>query len=104
MLIRNFNFIPLLRTSGLKKSILLGNKIKVKTNIWIVITRIFTYIYSVNLACVLNSSYFNKSCQFCQNVWCVAFYGQYTIWFLDRTNVLGDKAFNSVCDLDRYLP
>ena len=22
----------------------------------------------------------------------------------DSTNVLGDKAFNSVCDLDRYFP
>ena len=32
MLFRNSNFIPFLRTSGLKKSIILGNKIKVKTN------------------------------------------------------------------------
>ena len=54
MLFRNSNFIPFLRTSGLKKSIILGNKIKVKTNFLILITFIFTYIHSVNLACVLN--------------------------------------------------
>ena len=55
MLFHTSNFIPFLRTSGLKKSIILGNKIKVKTNFWILITFIFTYIHSVNLACVLNS-------------------------------------------------
>ena len=48
MLFRNSNFIPFLRTSGLMK-------IEVKTNFWILITFIFTYIHSVNLACVLNS-------------------------------------------------
>ena len=55
MLFRYLNFIPFLRTYGLKKSIILCNKIKVKTNLWILITCIFTYIHSVNLACVLNS-------------------------------------------------
>ena len=56
MLFRSSNFIPFLRTSGLKKSIILGNKIKVKTNFWILVICIFTYIQSVNLACVLNIS------------------------------------------------
>ena len=51
MLIRKLKFIPFLRTSGLKKNILLGNKIKVKTNIWILITCIFTYNHGVSLAC-----------------------------------------------------
>ena len=55
MLFRHLNFIPFLRTSGLKKNIILGNQIKVKTNIWILITCIFTYIHSMNLAFVLNS-------------------------------------------------
>ena len=55
MLFRNLNFIPFLRTSSLKKSIILGNKIKVKTNFLILITCIVSYIQSVNLACVLNS-------------------------------------------------
>ena len=55
VIFRNSNFIPFLRTSGLKKSIILGNKIKVKTNFLMLITFIFTYIHSVNLACVLNS-------------------------------------------------
>ena len=55
MIFRNSNFIPFIRTSGLKKSIILGNKIKVKTNFWILIAFVFTYIHSVNLACVLNS-------------------------------------------------
>ena len=51
MLFRNSNFIPILRTSGLKKSII---KIKGKTNFWILITSILI-VHSVNLACVLNS-------------------------------------------------
>ena len=55
ILFRYSNFIPFVRTSGLIKSIILGNKIKVKTNFWILITCIFTYIHSVNLACVLIS-------------------------------------------------
>ena len=54
MLFQNSNFIPFLRTSGLKKSIILGNKLSVKTNFWILIF-IFTYIHSVNLACDTNS-------------------------------------------------
>ena len=52
MLFRNLNFIPFLRTSCLKKSIILCNKIKVETNFWILIMSIHTYIHSVNLACV----------------------------------------------------
>ena len=55
MLFRNFNFIRFLRTSGLKKKILPGNKFNVKVNIRILIRCIFTYIHSVSLACVLNS-------------------------------------------------
>ena len=53
MLSRYLNFILFLRISGLKRTILLGNKFKVKINIRILITFIFTYIHSVNLACVL---------------------------------------------------
>ena len=34
-----------------------------------------------------------KSCQFCHNLLCVAFYGQYTIGVLNSINVLGDKTF-----------
>ena len=55
MLFRISNFIKFLRTSGSKKSIIVGNKLKVKTNFLILITFIFTYIHSVNLRCVLNS-------------------------------------------------
>ena len=62
MLFRSSNFIPFLRTSGLKKSIILGNKIKVKTNFWILLTCMFTYIQSVNLACVFNS--YSAKCDF----------------------------------------
>ena len=45
-----------------------------------------------------------KSCQFCQNVCSVAFYGQYTVVFLNSIDALGDKTFRSECDLDRFLP
>lgn len=80
MLVRNSISIPFLRTSSLKRSILLGNKIKVKTNIWISITCIFTYIKGVNLACV-------------------SFYGQYTmintICDLDRCLLLYSKFFST---------
>ena len=57
MLYRSSNFILFLRTFGLKKNIILGKKIKVKTNFLILITCIFTYIQSVNLARVLNSNF-----------------------------------------------
>ena len=46
MLLCYLYFIPFLRTSGSKKSILFGNKIKVKTNIWVLMTCIFTSIHS----------------------------------------------------------
>ena len=94
----------------MKKSILLDNRIKVKTNIWILITCIYLYlhVHSVNLACVLNllNVIFRdfKISQFCQNAWCVVFYGQYTIGFLNSINVLGDKILNPILDLDRCLP
>ena len=39
-----------------------------------------------------------------QNVWGVAFYGQYTIGFLNSINVLGEGTFNTVCVLDRFSP
>ena len=73
MIFRNSKFIPFLISSGLKKRlIILGNKIKVKTNFWILITFIFTYIHSVNLAMcfkfvILRNVIFrdfSKSCQF----------------------------------------
>ena len=111
MLFRNSNFILFLRTSGLKKSIILGNKIKVKTNFWIFITFIFTIIHSVNLACVFKFVILRNvifidltSSQFCQNVLCVSLCGQYTIGFINSINVLRDKKINSVCALDRFLP
>ena len=110
MLFRSSNFLPFLRTSGLKKSIILGNKIKVKTNFWILVTCIFTYIQSVNLACVLYSYFCEiwfletfKILSILSNVLCFALYGQYTIWFLNSINVLRKKK-NSVCALDRFLP
>ena len=37
-------------------------------------------------------------------MYCAQFYGQYTIGFLNSFNVMGDKTFNSVCDLDLFLP
>ena len=39
----------------MKKSISLGNELKVRTNIWISIICIFTYIHNVNTTCVLKS-------------------------------------------------
>ena len=36
-------------------------------------------------------------------MWCVAFYGQYTVGFLNSIDDLRDKTFNSVV-FDRFLP
>ena len=68
---------------------------------------LFTYIHSVNLACVLNSLFCEmwfleafKILSILSNVLCVVLYGQYTTGFLNSINVLRDKTFNSVCALD----